>query len=273
MASYGVSVDLTEVLSAHYSLVQQLYPMLSQAVEFTASDGAYRWKDKVFKSRLWEGEKNAYVESIQWKMNSPFEAVIWTDYDKAAEIEGGRPARDLKRMLQTSKKTRMVKQGERAGMRYLIIPFRHNIPTPSGEGALAPQMPPHVYAKAKPLKASSVLPPGTKKPGTRLSASGHLVPQNSYSWGERLPHGLVPKLKDHHSTDIYAGMVRFNTTPDGGRAKRSSYLTFRIMGEWSSGWIIEAKPGLELAKKVADELQPVLETNIGQAITLGMLKR
>lgn len=270
-ASYGVSVDLSGLLWHYAGLTQQLYPLLAQAVEATAAEGAYRWKDAVNKARLWSVEKEGYVESISWRMTGPYSAEISAGYDKAQEIEDGRPARDLKRMLQTSRKTRVVKSGPHRGQRYLIIPFRHNTPTASGEGAHAPQMPKKVYAMAKGLSASFVLPPGSKKAATRLSGSGHVVAQHSYEWGERLPAGLAPKVKEHHATDPYAGMVRFQTST--GKGKSSAYLTFRVMTEWSSGWVVPAKPGLKLAEKVAGELQQSLDANVGQAITLGMLRR
>lgn len=97
-----------------------------------------------------------------------------------------------------------------------------------------------------------------------------MVAQNSYKWGGRLPAGLAPKLKDHHKTDIYAGMVKFDTSTP--HAKSSAYMTFRVMSDKSSGWIVPAKPGLYLAKNVADKLQPLLEAAIGGAVTLKSLK-
>ncbi|MFW9606236.1 MAG: hypothetical protein ACMV0I_06770 [Pseudomonas sp.] len=268
---YAVKVDLGHLLAGNYDLAQKLFPLIQQAVEFTAQEGAFRWKSSVMKARIWEAEKKRYVESIGWKMTSPYEAVISSDYDVASQIENGRPARDLKQVLRTAKRAREVKYGKNKGRKYLIIPFRHNIPTESGEGALAAQMPPDIYARAKTLKASLVLPSGFKKPPVRLSATFHKVPQQSYFWGGRLPAGLAPKLKDTHVTDPYAGMVRFDTST--GKSNRSQYLTFRVMGEWSSGWIVPAKPGLKIAEKVARELQPMLDENVGQAIAFGMMRQ
>jgi hypothetical protein len=271
MSNYGISVDLSELLNANTGMIQQLYPMLAQAVAATAELGAYRWKDAVHKAKLWEKEKSQYVESIKWKMTGTYSAEIYSDYEVANQIENGRPAYDQKKMLLTSNKTRIVKYGPHAGMRYLIIPFRHNMPTSSGEGALAQQMPPHIYAMAKNLKASIVLPPGTNKPKTRLSGNGTIVAQASYHWGESLAEGLAPKLQDYHKADRYTGMVRFNTSTGG--KKSSVYLTMRVMGEWSKGWITPAKPGLKIAEKVANDLQQTLEENVGQAVTLGMLRK
>ena len=274
MPSYKVTFDLGPLLDANQAIMQAVFPMLGQAVRAVAEEGAYRWKSAVMKARLWpDGEKMPYANSIQWHMNGVASAEISAAFPLAQEIETGRPAKDLKRMLQTSKKTRQFKDGTR----YLIIPFRHNIPSPSGEGALARQMPAHVYSAAYSLTASRLLPPGSVNPAMRKSASGHLVAQHSYQWGGRLPAGLTPKLNPHHKTDIHAGMVRFDTSTPGKfgekAAHSSSYLTFRVMSEKSSGWIVGARPGLYLAKKVADDLQPYLEFKLGKAVTLGELKK
>lgn len=272
MAEYKISVDLGPLFAANGDIAQSIFPLVGQAVRAVAEEGAFRWKSAVMKAKLWpEGEKAPYVESIKWQMVGPMTAEITTDFKLAGEIETGRPARDMKKMLQTSKKVRAASGGPHKGQRYLIIPFRHNTPSGSGEGAYAPQMPADIYLKAKVLAPSKILPPGTIKSAQRLSASGHMVAQHSYQWGGRLPAGLAPKLAPHHKSDPYAGMVRFNTSV--GKTKSSAYLTFRVMGEWSQGWVVKARPGLYLAKGVAEGLQPVLESAIGQAVTLKSLQK
>lgn len=268
---YSIRVDLSDLLGANSALVQQVLPNISAAVQMVAEEAATRWKSGIMKARMWSGEKQPYIDSIKWTMTGPFEAEVTTDYKLAGEIETGRPSRDLKRALQTSNKTRVVQNGPHKGQRYLLIPFRHNTPTQSGEGAHAPQMPSHVYALARQLAPSRVLAPGSVKPATRLSATGHMVPQHSYKWGGRLPAGLTPKLKTSHHSDRHAGMVRMDTS--SGKQKSSAYLTFRVMGEWSSGWVVGPREGLYLAKNVADGLQSVLEDAIGQAVTLGGLRK
>lgn len=256
---YRISVDLSGVLLLVEDAVSAMLPQLSQAIAMTAEHGANEWKGSVWKAKLWVGEKQAYVKSIQWKMTGDFAAEIWTDYPRANEIEKGRPSRDLKDMLQTSRKTRVSAKGNK----YLIIPFRHNTP---GNDAHAPTMPSDIYDAARQLLSSKVLIAGSKKPATRLSASGHAVVQQSYKWNGRLPAGMASKLKPHHVTDIYAGMVKMNTS--SGKQKSSAYLTFRVMSELSSGWIIQARPGLEIASKVSDNLQPVLDAAVGKAVSL-----
>ena len=42
---------------------------------------------------------------------------------------------------------------------------------------------------------------------------------------------------------------------DGAFSNRSlAYLTFRVTAEGQSGWIVPAKPGLLIAKQVADKM-------------------
>jgi len=250
MASqYQIRIDLSELMGGLGSAINAyVLPTVHQAVKAVASETVYRWKDGVAKAKLWNGEKQAYIESINWLMTSDFEAVVSATYDKAEEIETGRPARDLKRMLDTSLRVRVSKKD---GTRYLIIPFRHNTP---GNIALAPAMPADVYKKAKRLDPSVIT--GTV---SRLSGTGAIglkskkpitVPQQQYSWGARLPAGLAPKLQPYHVTDPYASMVRFSTA--AGKGKSSTYMTFRVMSEKSTGWIIPAQPGQYIAKKVRD---------------------
>jgi hypothetical protein len=62
----------------------------------------------------------------------------------------------------------------------------------------------------------------------------------------------------------HAGMVRFDIgTP---KSPRSSYLTFRVMSEQSSGWIIPAQPGQHLVKGVVDRLRPQAEKQFSEAL-------
>lgn len=252
---YDVKIDLGALLNGINSHVTAaVLPTVHQAIKAVASEAAYRWKDGVAKAHLWEGEKQPYIDSIRWMMIGDFSALVSSDYALAGEIETGRPVKDMKRMLDTSLKTRVVGgSGKNAGKRYLIIPFRHGTP---GHSALAPAMPPDIYKKAKFLDPSTIM--GT---GSRLSGTGAMhmkskkaieVPQQQYKWGERLPAGLSAKLKSHHATDQYAGMVRFKTSAGGG--KSSLYLTFRVMMEGSPKWIIPAKPGLYIAKAVRDAI-------------------
>lgn len=254
MAVFRISVDLSEVIAAGRGIITaEMFPLLDQAVRAVAQQTRIDWLESVERARLWRGEKDAYKAAIQWQMVNDFEALVWTDYKYAEEIEMGRPPKDLKRMLNTSLKVRVSQKGNR----YLIIPFRHNVP---GAEATGNAMPDDIYAMAKMLTPSTITGQtqrysGTGAYGTK-SRKRLTVNQNVYKWGESL------NGSDIHQN--YAGMRRFDTSAGGPR--RSTYLTFRVMSENSSGWIVPAKPGLFLAKAVTDAMRPKAERAFQEAI-------
>lgn len=258
---YKITFDMGNKLELVSAIKKNVLPLMSQAVKAVAQQTAINWQQAVHEAKLWSGEKDKYANSITWQMTSDWSAVISTDYEHAQDIESGRPARDLKKMLDYSLKVRQSKTGSR----YLYIPFRHNTPS---SGAHALSMPTQVYNLAKTLTASMIVGMGSRKSGTGamdVKTKGHLmVPQAQYSWGERLPAGLTGKMKPHHKTDIYAGMVRFNTSTS--KAKSSAYITFRTMSDKSQGWIVPAQSGQWILKKVVEDMQPKAQLAFKMAI-------
>lgn len=262
MQQFDVSVDLSDLLAATAIARAGVFQNLSAAVERVAMAGAERWREAVLRAPLWEGERQAYADTIKVKNTGPFSAEITSDYRYVEDIETGRPPRDLKKMLDYSMKVRVSKKGRR----YLIIPMRHNTP---GNDALTHAMPEHVYQEAKDLTASRITGQGQRVSGTGAfdikTHKPYLVRQNRYQWGGRLPAGLVPKLRPEHKADPYAGMVRFTAKSPGGK-NYSTYMTFRVMAEGQQGWIVPAKPGLHIAKTVADALLADARMVFGAAI-------
>lgn len=253
----GAKLDLMKVVN------QQVFPLLHQAVNAVGKQTAYNWQGAVYAAKLWSGEKDAYAKSISWTMTGDFSGYVEATYKYAEEIENGRPARDLKLMLNTSKKVRVSKKGTR----FLYIPFRHNTP---GNDALASSMPPSVYDVASNLEASMVVGQTTRQSGQK--GMQHLaVPQSIYKWGGRLPAGMSQKLKPHHATDPHAGMVRFDTSTPGG-AKSSAYLTFRTMSEKSKGWIVPPQEGQKIAQGVIEDIQPKAQMAFQKAIARTLSK-
>jgi hypothetical protein len=254
---FSVSIDLTQL--TQLNSLTAVFPNLARSIETIAQEGVVRWQEAVSKvPGLWSGERERYKATIAARQVGPYAWEVYSDYKFVEDIESGRPPYDLKKMLDTSMKVRVSK----AGRRYLIIPMRQNTP---GNTAHAPAMSDEVYAEAKQLSHSRIT-----STGTRLSGTGAFSPKTrqkirvatrKYAWGGSLPAGLVPKLADHHKTDPAAGMVRMKEKTGG-----STYLTFRIMIEGSPGWIIPAKPGLWIAKNVAESLQRTAQTDMSTAI-------
>lgn len=252
-SSYTISLDLGARMQISAGINAQLLPLVNQAVNAIAQATAAHWKESVMRARLWSGEKDAYVKTVTYRMTGDFTAVVESDYKYAQDIETGRPARDLKKMLDTSMKVRTTSKGTR----YLIIPFRHNTP---GNAAHAKPMTAEVFKQAKMLSPSTITGHGRRASGTGAwslqTQSPATVRQRTYSWGERLSGANIPRNQQ--------GMVRMNTGTGG--KKSSSYLTFRVMSEKSKGWIIPAQPGQFLAKKVSEDMQPLAAAAITEAI-------
>lgn len=252
MADYLIKIELPDSADIRKMIDDEVLPRVAQAVRNIAEVAAEDWRKAVSNAKLWKGERDAYQSSIKVTFDLPFNATVRSDYKYADDIETGRPPYDLKRMLQTSKKIRFVKNGVHAGQRYLIIPMRHNVK----------DMPADVYSAAKQLLPSKVT-------GKQLQYNGgtgariRMRMRATYSWGDRLPAGMVEKKKSYHHTDIYSGMVRFDASSK--KSNRSTYLTFRLMGEWSTGWFLPAQPGQFIAQKVATDLQPFADQVIAGA--------
>ncbi|CAB3665575.1 hypothetical protein [Paraburkholderia rhynchosiae] len=279
MAQFKVSVDLSQMLNAVPIITRQVFPLVNQAVRAIAEQTAANWQKEVYRAKLWSGEKDAYVKSITWAMAGHFAAVVQADYKNADEIETGRPPHDLKTMLSTSPKVRRTKDG----LRFMIIPLRANTP---GNDALAQSMPTDVYTAASQLKASTIVaqskrasgemtsmhPQWSAKPlkkqtpfmSSTATRGTFMVPRNVYKWGGKLDTSGIANLSSADQKR-YQGMVRMDNRTPGGKTY-SSYLTFRVMSENSPGWIIPARPGLYLAKKTADAMQPLAEKVINEAV-------
>lgn len=259
MAEFLLKVDLTEAMRRGGGVVNALVlPRLNQAVRAVVQQVQIDWIEAVGRARLWSGEKDAYIKSIKAEMTGDFSGLVWSDLKLAEQIETGRPERDLKRMLDTSAKVRTTKKGER----YLIIPFRHNTP---GNEAHTPAMPAGVYAVASQLAPSRVTGMGERLSGTGAidirTRKALTVPQRRYSWGDRLVDAAAEGGDKRHE-----GMYRFETTLPGGK-RSSEYLTFRVMKESSKGWVIGPRPGLYLAKGVAEAMQPRAEVAFAAALS------
>lgn len=279
MADIKIQLDLAGLLNATSEISAKIFPLISQAVGAVAQQAQYQWKDGVKQARLWSGEKTPYMNSIIWKMTGDFSAEVSSDYSLAAEIEDGRPAKDLKKMLNTSQKVRRTKDGRR----FLVIPFRHNTP---GNDAHAPAMPDAVYAMAEQMTKSSVMSSNQQRPSgeiTNLSpGSGmrpastqtpfasnpatkqaYMVPRHQYQWGGRLNTTSIEGLTAQQHKNMQ-GMVRMDTSSGGQNS--SAFMTFRVMIEDSTGWIVAPRPGLHLVDKTAAALQPLAEASLAEAV-------
>lgn len=267
--NYSISFDLASKIDALTIVNKQVFPLLHQAVRAVTAQTAIDWQQQVQKAKLWQGERDAYAQSISWRMTGDFTAIIEATYKHAAEIETGRPPRDLKKMLDTSLKVRRTTKGKR----FLVIPMRQSMAKLQAAG---------LYDAAKALEASSIVGQAQRPSGeiTHLSPKTGMTPaaqqsaylsdpktggammvnKSLYHWGGRLGAKQVGQNK--WARNLY----RFETSTPGG-GKSSAFFTFRIMMEGQKGWVVPAQPGQYIAKKVVDDMQPKAELIFGQAIS------
>lgn len=269
MPTYNLSVDISQLVQGLAVAQLEIAQRIAVTVDATANTVMEEWGEAVYratgKGGIREAERDAYRASIKKRPINDHEIEIYSDYKHAAEIETGRPARDLKRMLDTSTKVRISAKGAR----YLIIPFRHGTPSATTMQA----MPKEVYAQAKGMGKSLIVGHSWRESGLKASAlrtsSALMTRSRITAWGSRLGAGAAPKLAEHHKTDQYAGMVRMNV--GSGRKNNSSvYLTFRVMSERSQGWIVPAQPGLFIVQKIVNENQPLFERAIEEAVKISL---
>ena len=254
--SYSVSFNASSLIKGLHA---QLEAAIAQAVQTTAVTTYAAWYETVLRSPgVPSFYKDRYAASIKVEFDPDrMGARIYSDDPVSSLVENGFPARDQKKALDTSAKVRVAKGGKHAGQRYLIIPMRHNTP---GNTALAGAMPQAVYEQAKQMTKSTVTGKVSMRSGLNASilrTKGPLMTmRNTYAWGDRLDGADIPKR--------FKGMVRFNTSSGGQQS--SSYLTFRILGEWSTGWVIPAKPGTFIVRAISEQAKQMLQTEVTSAI-------
>jgi hypothetical protein len=202
-----------------------------------------------------------YVSGIREVLMQPGLATISLVGEVPHLLENGIPKTDLRDIL-LGDSVPVVLRGQRGKQRsksggfYRAIPFRHLTPgagasrvgTPmggaySGEMALADakKLGNRVYRAAKKLEATRSKP-GKTVYGGRLKTK---LP------GKKGPGISVPKLKPHHKTDIFSGMIREEKTYES--ATQSQYITFRtISTEVEEGWIRKPIEARHYVKKVSD---------------------
>lgn len=272
MNSFRIDINTDELLDAaagpevHTRLLMTLYEV-TDAVR-------NKWIEYAIGAPLPNGRtvpsylRQEYAKSITWTITGPLSTVVFSRLPQAGLIETGWPARDLKRMLDTSHKVKISKNGSR----YLVIPFRHAAFNKQHEDSgMTPtglrMMPRSVHGMARGMSPSMVAASSSRHVASRIGAREPLrVASRRYVWGARLPPGLAPKLAEHHKSDPYAGMVKFQNSNRGG-SKDTSHLTFRIMSDRSSGWVVPPQPGLNVARTVADRMQPVAARIMAAALT------
>lgn len=215
-------------------------PLTSEAIRQAAVLVQATWIEAVQSGRFFTTGGGAYLrglhmpESLQWPVGGDeLAALVQNVAAHAAIIEYGHAAFHLPAVVDWGRaKTKRSK----AGQLYLRIPFRHAaFRTGAGITSQAHRtmLPQPVHAVASRLQ-----------PGQRLTAG----PSRG-----RLVHA------PGQQTSIFEGLRR------QGAKGHSQYMTFRTMTPSSPGWNIPAQPGRFIARTIAHEVLPSVQSLIQQA--------
>ena len=168
-----------------------------------------------------------YARGIQKPVVAQGTAVISLVGSVANMLEHGAPGVDLRDLL-LGGDVPTVPRGERGkheakeGGYYRAIPFRHA--TPGASGGVVGQEMGSAYSGHQAVADAKKL--AQEVYGQALKLQPHQNREAKPS-ERRLPAGMAPKLRDHHKTDIYAGMIREEKTYES--ATQGQYFTFRTI--------------------------------------------
>lgn len=273
-STFRIGLDVGAALSPGQTLSRDAFPMLAFAVQEIVSQVHEQWVAYAQGEPLPDGQvvhsrTGEYARSIMVRQLGEFRSEAYSDLAYAHAIEEGSPARDLKKILDTSPKVRVSKKG----MRYLIIPFRHGTP---GTATMGNQMPESVHAWWQGKKASQVTGQFMRRSGLIASdvktRKQMMTPARRYVWGARLTGADLDGLGiGGQQKRRLEGMVNFRKPGGGaGYSAHSQFITFRVMTEESRGWQIPAQPGKHVAQQTAQQFRAVAEDAFKRAITEDM---
>lgn len=205
-----------------------------------------------------------YVAGIQQVEMRDDTAVVTLVGTLPNTLENGKEGYDMHDTL-LGPRVPVVKRGEgkgkherKGGGYYRAIPFRHQTPgttgtqaKPMGEaygGDYGRKVGRRVHAAAKALAPTTGGPWRVRQDAQGKVQTTFHPGQPKIAYGGRLPAGMARKLRSHHATDIYAGMVRQEKTYKN--AVQSTYMTFRTISTKSPGWRAKETPGLHLLSEV-----------------------
>lgn len=234
------------------SVIERLFSaeMLESIIDDLAAGARAKWI-ALARSEL-GSSKEDYIRGIQPIESKPGERVITLTGWLPNSVESGIGGWDLRMTLLGGGK------GKRSagGGYYRPIPFRHATPGSAGLAG-APMGSQYGPRGRLSLGAGGQMSAGSAREmgdsiyqaAKRLRPSKQAQARARTSWGERLRAGMAPKLKPHHATDIFAGMVKVRHT----YAKRAGtkYMTFRtISTKVGAGWMHPGIVGRHLAEQV-----------------------
>ena len=235
----------------------QMGPEQEKVALAALADMAYAVWQKLAAERL-HTSRRTYQAAIEQPEILPGYAVVALTGAAANAIEHGSRGYDMRTtLLGPNVPVVPVRSGQRGKHRsksggfFRAIPFSHQGPT--GQGATGA---PLGSAHHEQLGSAASL-----ALGKRIQASASRLkptlegPNRTMQYGGRLKAGLAPKLRPHHTTSIYTGMVRvgkdYANEKTGRVTRQYSLRTWRMIStNVMRGWMRRATPGIHLLEEV-----------------------
>lgn len=188
-------------------------------------------------------------------------------------IENGWPGGNMRAWMLKSPKAKGMKDGGK----YLVVPFRHGVPSTKGRN-VGSVMPKEIYAAAKKLAPTftSVMEPTshTGRLRSQTTWGGRLTPDLARTGANRGGLGaleLSPRARQQvreklnelkspwHTTSIWTGMIRNEAQYE--KVKQSSYTTFRTISSRQRdprSWMHPGITARHFATRVQDKISGIL---------------
>jgi hypothetical protein len=261
-----MSVEILNLAEIIPKGVMEMYnPKLAEMVLADIADGAYNEWIRIAGKAL-STSRQAYLDGLQPVAMKPGAAVISLVGVLPNAIEEGQAAYDMHETLlgpnvpisppgEYGKHLKIDPKTFKTGY-YRAIPFRHATPgskqAPRG-GVVGVEMG-KAYTGHKAVEDAKALGKKVYNKAKRLKGTVS-EPYGKTAYGGRLPEGLAPKLKPHHKTDIYAGMIKERKTYE--KSRQSQYMTFRMISTGSPGWRRKKTVGKFFAAQVSQYVQKI----------------
>lgn len=271
-----VPVTMTFDIPAVFQIVgnyrdpRKVFPNTLASLDAVARLFETRWKEfsmgaPIPGSSLRINSTGPYTHSIQSDLTKDYEKRVFTDFKYEGIIEDGHPKIDLKEGLLKGAKARLMN-----GQAYNVVSFHHGA-TKDSRNAIPSDISSWIrteFKKAEARQLQTLSSIKVRQGGREVEHPKTHQKRNLdlYSWGfsSGVPPftGALPRSNSvtgqKWKSGPYTNMYRFNTGV--GKAKRSSYQTFRGISERSAAakpgsWIVPERMGIPIRQRVVESAQ------------------
>lgn len=234
---------------------------VKQVVDMVAANARDYW---VSLAEDLTSTRSAYINGIQPVADASsgeggYAKVITLVGQLANALENGQRATDLHDTLLgpnvpvvPARQNLKGKHAKKGGGFYRVIPFRHQTPGSAGLHGKPLGSP---YIATLGVKEAEALGQRIYQMAKRLAPTEGM-PGQKIKWGQRLTGDVGPRLREHHHSPIYAGLVKNSKAYE--KATQSTYSTFRTISSGSPGWRRKETPGLHYADAVKKFVESTL---------------